>query len=112
MVLHMASRIAAVFVAFLLIFLSGAGWAANEHAGSLASAAVSAQDDSDASEAWTAAEVESEGSIDLPDVVQPLVDPWMAAPCGVRPGPHRAAIWRAPVLDGLRRPPRRLPATA
>ena len=108
----MGARVAAVFVAFLLIFLSGAGWAAHEHAASVASTAASAQDESDASEGWTAAEVDSEGSMDLPDLVQPLAEPWMAAPCRVQPGPHRIAIWRAPVLDGLRRPPRRLPATA
>jgi hypothetical protein len=109
----MSSRIVAVFVAFFLILLSGAGWAADEHAGPVASAAaLSAQDASDANDGWTAAEVDNEGSMDLPDLVQPLADPWMAAPSRVRPGPHRAAIWRAPVLDGLRRPPRRLPATA
>jgi hypothetical protein len=108
----MSARIVAILAAFFLIFLSGAGSAAHEHAGAPPGAAVSAQDESDASEGWTAAELDSEGSMDLPDLVQPLADPWMAAPSRVRPGPHRAAIWRAPVLDGLRRPPRRLPATA
>jgi hypothetical protein len=109
----MSSRIAAVFVAFFLIYLSGAAWAAHEHAAPVPSAAaVFVQDAGDASEGWSAAEVDSEGSMDLPDLVQRLADAWMAAPCRGRPGPHRAAFWRAPVLDGLRRPPRRLPATA
>jgi hypothetical protein len=71
----MGSRIAAVFVAFFLIFLSGAAWAAHDHAAPVPSvAAVSVQDAGDPSEGWSAAEVDSEGSMDLPDLVQPRAD--------------------------------------
>ena len=122
----MGARVAAVFAAFFLIFLSGAGWAshgaaegaASAQAGREANTLASLQSSSPsadpmpADELATPADLEVEGSIDLPDVVQQFTDAWVAAPCRVRPGPHRVVVWRAPVLDGLHRPPRRLPATA
>jgi hypothetical protein len=126
----MGSRFVAVFLAFFMaLFLHGSGFAAQEPARSAAaatSAAGAVEADALASserapaetgaaqpdEPADPAEAEVEGSTDLPDLVQHLADGLAPAPSTVRPGPHPVALWQAPVLDGLRRPPRRLAATA
>ena len=113
----MGSRSVAVFVAFFLtLFLSVPGFAMHEPARAAAAATIAA-DEIDSTQAGEPAaqveiEAEVEGSMDLPDLVQQLAEPWAPGPCIVRPAPHRATSWRAPVLDGLRRPPRHPRATA
>ena len=57
-------------------------------------------------------QAQAEGSMDLPDLVQHLGDARVPALGTVRPSPHQLAIWHAPILDGLRRPPREILATA
>ena len=126
----MGTRLIAVFAGLLLtLLLSSPGFATQEPRSVAVASAAQGPVAADAlamspgaagaAAAWredepglAEAEVEVEGSMDLPDLVQQLSGAGPPAPCRVRPAPHRIALWRAPVLDGLRRPPRQAKATA
>jgi len=49
---------------------------------------------------------QAEGGADSPELIPRHPNPCVLALAMARPRPLEAASWRAPTLDGLRRPPR------
>jgi len=119
MTLEMLSRPFAVFIAFVLSCSAFATYGQGGSAAPATEARVASflldpgapereavgpaeeepQDDSSAAS-------QPEGGPDSPEGVPQIADLTLAAPPAVHPRPRDAAAWRAPTLDGLRRPPR------
>ena len=118
MTLEMLSRPFAVFIAFLLFCSAFATYGQVGTAAPASEAQIATFLDGSAPErdAGGPAEQEQlddssaasqpEGGTDSPEGVPQIADLTLAAPPAVHPRPRDAAAWRAPTLDGLRRPPR------
>ena len=118
MSLEMPSRSAAVFIAFILFWSAFATFGQAGVAAPLVGAQAEAQSMADSprrdatgaseqqQEDESAAASQAEGSADSPELIPHLPDPCVLALAMARPRPLEAAAWRAPALDGLRRPPR------
>ena len=115
----MFSRLAAILIAWIVLGLPFASWGqvrsdAPPSAGQVEAvlSADPAQEnqagpaDPELPDESTPASSELEGGSDLPEGVACLADPRLPALPMARPRPLAAAAWRAPTLDGLRRPPR------
>ena len=122
MIFEMPSRAAAVFIAFVLFWSAFATYGqarspapfggVQAEVKGIADSAPPGQDLFGPAEqqplsddSTGQSEVEG-GGADSPELIQPLPDPRVPALAMARPRPHEAAAWRAPTLDGLRRPPR------
>ena len=123
MTVEMHSRCAALFIAFILFWSAFAtyGQAAPAVPPADAPAAASGQADSPQQEEHGAAEPsqedgaalwQAEGGADSPELIPHLPGSRTPTLVMARPRPLDAAAWRAPVLDGLRRPPRARPFAA
>lgn len=117
MALEMHSRSAAFFIAFILFWSAFATYGQVVPAAPLAgitgattwTAASPQQEESGAADLQQeneSATAQAEGGADSPELIPHMPGSRMPALVMARPRPLDAASWRAPVLDGLRRPPR------
>ena len=126
MIFEMHSRSAAVLIA-LALFWSAFATYGQAHLSApligvqvetnwLANALLQEQESSGAAEQRhpddSSAQAQIEGSADSPELLQQFADPRVPALTMAPPRPREAAAWRAPTLDGLRRPPRAVSPTA